>query len=215
MNCIRKSTKRQIRSSHAKKTVVAAFDFDGTLTYHDSLFYFLLHTHGKIKAFYYFLFLFPTFIAYLIGKIDRQKTKEKILGYFFSGTSINTVRKLGEKFAREKIRRHLRPAGIERLQWHLKQGHLCILISASLNIYLQPWAQMMGFHESLTSQLADENGIVTGKLRGNNCRGPEKVHRLQELIGSKEKYYLYAYGDSEGDRELLALADAPFYRKFE
>ncbi|HEY4831754.1 MAG TPA: HAD family hydrolase [Waddliaceae bacterium] len=215
MDCIRKSSKRQIRDPKVEKPIVAAFDFDGTLTYHDTLFYFLLYTHGVVKAFYYFFFLLPVFIAYLIGKIDRQRTKEKVLRCFFSGRPINIVRKKGEAFAKEKLQHHLRPEAMQRFQWHLKQGHRCILISASLDVYLQPWSKMVGFQESLTSRLADENGIVTGKLIANNCRGPEKVRRLQELIGPREGYYLYAYGDSDGDQELLALAEASFYRKFE
>ena len=45
---------------------------------------------------------------------------------------------------------------------------------------------------------------------GKNCWGTEKVRRLQELVGSKEGYVLYAYGDTRGDRELLEYADHPF-----
>ena len=208
MDCSTKPTKRQIRA-------VAAFDFDGTLTYHDTLFYFLLYTHGIAQAFYHFFFLLPAFIAYLIGRLDRQETKEKVLHRFFSGTSINEVRKKGEAFAKEKLHSHLRPKAMQRLQWHQQQGHFCVLISASLDVYLQPWAKMTGFQESLTSRLADINGIVTGKLIGENCRGPEKVRRLQGLLGPRDDYFLYASGDSDGDSELLAFADAPFYQKFE
>ena len=213
MDHIRNTSKRQIEEPTSEKQLVAAFDFDGTLTYHDTLYYFLLYTHGIVKAYYHFFFLLPTLIAYLMGKIDRQHTKEKILYRFFSGTPINSVRKR-EAFAQEKLHHHLRPEAMQRLQWHLKQGHRCILISASLDVYLQPWSKIAGFQENLTSQLADENGIVTGKLIGKNCRGSEKVRRLQEILGPREGYYLYAYGDSDGDRELLAYADAPFYRKF-
>lgn len=214
MDHITNSSKRQIGQPPLEKPIVAAFDFDGTLTYHDTLYYFLLYTHGIFLAYGHFFFLLPTLIAYLFGKIDRQQTKEKILHQFFSGRPINFLRKKGEAFSREKLHHHLRPEAIERLQWHLKQGHRCILISASLDVYLHPWSKAMGFQESLTSQLADENGIVTGKLIGKNCRGHEKVRRLQEILGPREGYYLYAYGDSEGDKELLAFANKSFYRKF-
>ncbi|MCB1149091.1 MAG: HAD-IB family hydrolase, partial [Chlamydiia bacterium] len=59
----------------------------------------------------------------------------------------------------------------------------------------------------------DSKGVLTGKLLGANCRGPEKVRRILETFGPKESYLLYAYGDSAGDREMLALADHPFFRK--
>jgi phosphatidylglycerophosphatase C len=57
-------------------------------------------------------------------------------------------------------------------------------------------------------------GHATGRLAGLNCWGPEKVRRLIEYAGPKENYLLYAYGDSRGDREMLNLADNPFYREF-
>lgn len=89
-----------------------------------------------------------------------------------------------------------------------------MLISASVDTYLVPWAQRVGFDKVATSLLEiDANQCITGRLVGKNCWGPEKVRRLQELVGPKEGYVLYAYGDTRGDRELLQYADHPFYRK--
>ena len=39
--------------------------------------------------------------------------------------------------------------------------------------------------------------------------------RLRDYLGSTENVQLYVYGDSRGDQEILALADYPFYRKFQ
>jgi phosphatidylglycerophosphatase C len=57
-----------------------------------------------------------------------------------------------------------------------------------------------------TSLDIDERGHCTGRLLGANCRGPEKATRLQTLFGT-EKVELWAYGNSRGDDEMLALAD--------
>ncbi|MGH9000745.1 MAG: haloacid dehalogenase-like hydrolase, partial [Acidimicrobiia bacterium] len=52
-------------------------------------------------------------------------------------------------------------------------------------------------------------GRLTGALLGANCRGAEKVARLREWLGGEElEVDLWAYGDSRGDAELLALAGA-------
>ena len=58
---------------------------------------------------------------------------------------------------------------------------------------------------------ADAAGRLTGRLDGPNCRGPEKERRLRAWLTDRglEKATLWAYGDSRGDRELLALADRP------
>jgi HAD superfamily hydrolase (TIGR01490 family) len=117
---------------------------------------------------------------------------------------------MGQAFARKRIPALIRPKRLKILQNHLDQGHRCILISASIELYTHPWAEAAGFSNALTSQLeVDNEGKITGKLKGKNCRGPEKVRRLEELLGPKSDYILYAYGDSAGDRQLLEVADHP------
>ena len=104
---------------------------------------------------------------------------------------------------------------MQRLAWHRQQGHRCVVISASLELYLRPWASTVGFDEVLGSRLEVlDNGRTSGKLLGENCFGPEKMRRLEALLGPREGYTLYAYGDSRGDKELLSAADYAFYKSF-
>jgi HAD superfamily hydrolase (TIGR01490 family) len=123
------------------------------------------------------------------------------------------MRRQGESFA-EVLDKHIRPKARERLQWHLKQKHCCLLISASIDVYLEPWAKKMGCHQVISSQIEiSPEGLVTGQLSGLNCRGLEKVRRLHEWLGRRQEYCLYAYGDSRGDKELLDDADHSYYRQ--
>lgn len=198
-----------------QKKVIAAFDFDGTISYSDSLLPFLTFTTGRLKTAWYLLLELPWMIGFLLKITSRQKTKEHILKRFFSKMPIEALKKQGELFATEELPKHIRPKALERLHWHLDQQHRCILISASIDTYLAPWAKQVGFDTCITSSLEiDSNNRITGNLQGLNCRGPEKVRRLIELVGQKNNYTLYAYGDSDGDKELLAFADHPFYRYF-
>ena len=55
-----------------------------------------------------------------------------------------------------------------------------------------------------------EDHRLTGRMAGPNCRGPEKVARLEEWLAARcdgEPAHVFAYGDSAGDRDLLARAD--------
>jgi phosphatidylglycerophosphatase C len=54
---------------------------------------------------------------------------------------------------------------------------------------------------------------VTGGFVGRNCRGPEKVVRLKAAFGPDFELKA-AYGDTGGDREMLAAAELPGYRVF-
>ena len=80
--------------------------------------------------------------------------------------------------------------------------------------WIAPWAKENGIKEVISTEVEIKNSILTGKFRTRNCHGKEKVQRLLEKYPSREKYFLYAYGDSRGDKELLKLADKKFYRKF-
>jgi phosphatidylglycerophosphatase C len=50
------------------------------------------------------------------------------------------------------------------------------------------------------------DGLLTGRLVGANVRGAEKARRLDDWLGDRPAY-VWAYGDSSGDRMLFARAD--------
>lgn len=192
------------------QTPVAAFDFDGTLIDRDSLLPFLIYRNGYLQVYLNLFFLLPFFLAFLFKIISRQAVKEKILTRFLKGCKMGELQDTGKRYAAEILDTFIRPDVLKKLKLHQKEGHRCIIISASPNIYLEAWAERYGVRRVLSSELElSPDGIVTGRLKGQNCRGDEKVRRLLEELGPKQNYYLYAYGDSRGDKELLALADCP------
>jgi phosphatidylglycerophosphatase C len=66
-----------------------------------------------------------------------------------------------------------------------------------------------------TEAVVGDDGRYTGAMVGANCRGPEKVRRLRAWMDEQGlgDAMLWAYGDSAGDRELLASADQAFLVK--
>ena len=122
------------------QNIVAAFDFDGTLTYRDSMIPFLLYCSGSLKSPFHFLRESPTLLKYSLGLVSRQFTKEKILSRFFPATPIDLIRQKGQNFASDRLNQLLNPSMMQKFHWHLNQGHHCILISASIDVYLEPWA---------------------------------------------------------------------------
>lgn len=198
------------------QSIIAIFDFDHTLTNRDSLLPFLFYVQGFWKTIYFLILLIPFFIRYLLGNLSRQSMKEKIITRFMGGRSFVDLQNLGKQYADNQLDRYLKPKAIKRLNWHQSQGHRCLLISASLEFYLIPWAMRHGFESVLASRLEiTPDGDVTGRLNGLNCWGPEKERRLFAYLNAEEPAQFYVYGDSRGDQEILALAHYPFYRKFE
>lgn len=193
---------------------IAAFDFDKTLTDRDSFLPFLFFAVGFSNAILNLIPLTPVFLGFLIGIYSRQQVKESILTRFFKDIPIDHLEKLGKRYSEEKLDLYLKPEAMRCFKWHKALGHRCIIVSAAPDFYLKYWGAKHGFEATLASELAvSSSGLVTGKLEGLNCRGPEKERRLLEYLGPIE-YELYAYGDSAGDAELLQMADFPFYRSF-
>ncbi len=197
----------------ANKPVVAAFDFDGTLTRRDTLLPFLLHTLGTAAVARHAIVLSPTLAGYALGLIGNGVAKERVLVRCLAGMRMDELQQEGERFASYVLPGLLRHQAMQRLEWHKQQGHRCVVISASLELYVRPWAIKAGFDEVIATRLEmQQDGRITGKLSGANCFGIEKVLRLETLLGGRGGYTLYAYGDSRGDQELLSCADHAYYR---
>jgi HAD superfamily hydrolase (TIGR01490 family) len=201
--------------AQADKTVVAAFDFDGTLTRRDTLLPFLLHALGATAVARHALVLAPILAGYALGLLDNSVAKERVFIRCLAGMHLNELQQEAERFAAYVVPGLLRNEAMQRLDWHRQQGHRCVVISASLAVYVRPWAIGAGFDDVIATHLETrEDEILTGKLSGANCFGIEKTRRLEALLGKREGYTLFAYGDSKGDRELLSSADYAYYRQF-
>lgn len=194
-----------------RNPTLVAFDFDGTLTRGDSFMRFLMFVTPCRKLPWALLRSAPFLLAYVAGLMSNKAAKERVLGCFLKGRPRSEVLPLAVRFARERIPPTLRPEAVARLNHHLKQGHVCVLVSATLALYLEPWAAGMGFDSVLATGLqVDDKGRFTGRLSTPNCHGQAKADRLRAKY--PDARLLAAYGDSRGDREMLAMAEQPGYR---
>jgi phosphatidylglycerophosphatase C len=192
---------------------IAAFDFDGTLTTKDTLFDFAIFCIGWPKFLIAILLFLPTAVSYKIGKITNSEAKEVLFGLFFRNMDIEYFQKKGEKYA-GRINSILNNEALEKLNWHKKEGHLLIIVSASIENWIAPWASQMGFEKVIATKAEVVKRKLTGRFSSANCNGPEKPIRLLAEYPQRAEYQLHAYGDTDGDKELLEEADFPFYQKF-
>ena len=191
------------------KREIAAFDFDGTLTISDSMFPFMKHVLGK-KAFYLSVFKsLPWLIAYVFRCCPNWVAKQKLFSVCFAGKTIQDLEEKAITFAKNN-RKLLRQEKMDILKWHILSGHQVYVISASMEIWIRPFFDDISGICFLKTQPELSEGKLTGRFIGKNCYGIEKVERLKRVEPDREKYVLYAYGDSKGDDELLAWADYAF-----
>ncbi len=190
---------------------IAAFDVDGTLTTTDCVVPFLRRTAGT-STLVRRLLGSPIDLGRAVMRRDRDALKAASVAAAFRGLASASVEADAAVFAGEVYDRNLRTDVVDLLRAHLEAGDTVLLVSASFEVYLRPLAERLGAHDVLGVRLqTDARGILTGRLDGPNCRGPEKVVRLHDWLdrnaGGRAAVHLSAYGDSTGDRELLADAD--------
>ena len=189
--------------------VVAAFDVDGTLTTGDCVTPFLRRAAGR--RLWTTLLRHPLALGAAAARRDRDRLKELACSAL-RGIESTEIEHLGEVFAREVGAGRLRDDTVARLRRHRELGHTVILASASLDPYLVPLGRSLGVDAVVCTVLErGRDGRLTGRLVGANCRGAEKARRVRGWLREHDlaDAELWAYGDSSGDDELLALADRP------
>ncbi len=134
--------------------------------------------------------------------------------YFLKNLSVDNYNILIKSFVNVKLPRLINPTALQCLIRHKQEGHRIIIISASLEDYVGMWGNSIGVNDIACTNLVRLSGRITGRILGYNCYGIEKLARLINILGPLDKYELYVYGDSEGDYDILNIADYPFYRKF-
>ncbi len=194
----------------------AVFDFDGTITYADSLLPFLRETFGLRRFLGGGIGLAPVFLGHALGWIEAGEAKSRVLRRFFRGWTLEAMHEAGVRFAASgRLRRLWNPRALERVAWHREQGHRLIVLSASLEVYLVPSSEMIGIGEVIGTQIDVIDGRFTGRLSGENCRGEAKLARLQKYLGAGMDGELYAYGDAREDWFVLQKAAHAHYRSFD
>jgi len=195
------------------KAVIAAFDFDGTITTKDTFIPFLFHSFG-IKRVICVLLRFAPQILRLCFRLENEDTlKSSIILALFKGQPLKLLQNAGNTYSNHLLN-CVRPSALQRIAWHKSQGHRLIMVSASLDVYLQHIAVKLGFDDLLCTRLSCDGDVFSGKIANGNCRSENKVKHLVNLIGHLDNYEIYAYGDSDGDKEMLDIADHAKYRTF-
>ena len=197
------------------RTVVAAFDFDGTLTRSDSVVPFLRLVAGRRRLVIGLGRRAPS-VALAAARRDRDRLKALATDAVFRGVPSSRVDAVAREHGRTIAVRGLRDDVVARVGWHLQQGHRVVIVSASYEPYVHVVAEALGVADVVATRLAvDADDAYTGAIDGPNCRAQEKVRRLEQWWTAqgltRAGVELWAYGDSSGDRELLAWSDHPVW----
>ena len=192
---------------------VVAFDFDGTLTIRDSFTEFLRWRAGAGGWALGLVKMAPA-VAHYARDRDRGRIKAASVREFLRGVERSALEADAERFADLMWDRFMRPDALACWNAWGDRGAYRVIVTASPETTVAPFARRLGAEALLGTELVfDGDDRVTGAFAGPNCRGAEKVRRLQAAYGA-DIQLAAAYGDTSGDTEMLAIAEEKGFRVF-
>jgi len=188
------------------------FDFDGTLTYKDTMFLYLKF-YNCTKFNFQFLKHIPLFILLKLKLASAEKVKKSFISSILKGQSKTKIEEKSQQFFEKYYPEIIRENAIEFIKNIDREHTESYLVTASLDIWVKPFAEK--FKMNLLATRAEfKNEIFTGNFVGNNCNGGEKVHRIKEALQGKKFDKTIAFGDTSGDKEMLEWANESHFEFF-
>lgn len=188
------------------------FDFDGTLTYRDTMFLYLKF-YNSAKFNFQFLKHIPLFILLKLKLASAEKVKKSFISSILKGQSKTKIEEKSQQFFEKYYPEIIRENAIEFIKNIDREHTESYLVTASLDIWVKPFAEK--FKMNLLATRAEfKNEIFTGNFVGNNCNGGEKVHRIKEALQGKKFDKTIAFGDTSGDKEMLEWANESHFEFF-
>lgn len=190
---------------------IALFDFDGTITLTDSYTPFIFKAIPKDRLKKGKIWLAPYILGYKLKIIRGSVLRSKIFKLGFSDLDASDLKRQGLEYSQNHLPKLIRPEAMQRIQWHLAQGDKIVVVSASMDVYLQPWCKLYGL-DLLCSELEEKHGKVTGIYKNGDCSREVKKQRILDNYDLDKYASIYVYGDSIEDKEMLSLGTHQFYR---
>lgn len=189
-----------------KKNInLALFDFDGTLCKKDSFTGFIFYALSKRHIVKQGLKILPWIQAYYLNIYPANSMRIKLFNAMFKDAKASEIQDIAEEYAHQ-LMGQLDVKIYQQLLDHQEQGDDVVLVSASIDIYLEIICHLLNINLICTG-----TKIINGKYSGDystpDCSCEQKKIRILERYNLDQYQKIYAYGNSEEDLDMLSLAD--------
>ncbi|KYH03810.1 MULTISPECIES: HAD-IB family hydrolase [Chryseobacterium] len=188
------------------------FDFDGTLTYKDTMFMYLKF-YDSTKYRIQFLRHVPLFILLKLKLAETEKVKKSFIGSILKGQTQDKIEQKSKQFFEQHYPKIVRENALDFIKNIDRNNTQSLLVTASLDIWVKPFADELKM-ELVSTRAEFKNGVFTGNFVGKNCNGKEKLVRIKEEINDSKYDKIIAFGDTSGDRPMLKWANEGHYQFF-
>ena len=193
---------------------LAIFDIDYTITRKETLMEFFKYIVSKdIKNIKFLPRALYSGLMYGVKVYDEKKVKECFLK-FIENIDETELAKLTKSFYDERLSTILYKDAVNMIKKLKNEGYTVVLISASPEFYVKEFYAIEEVDLIIGTKFTFEGGKFIRKMSGNNCKGEEKVRRLNEVLKEKnikvDFKNSYMFSDSLSDKPLLDLVGNPY-----
>lgn len=193
---------------------LAIFDVDYTLTSKETLMafyrYMIKSDFRKIK---YLPRALYSGLMFKMKIYDEKKTKETFLK-FIQGIKEDDLKVIAKNFYNDVILDILYADALDMIKKTSSEGYKVILISASPEFYINEFMNIEGVYHAIGTRFSFEDGKFSCKMKGENCKGEEKVKRLMQFLRRRDMDVDLSkslmFSDSLSDAPLLNIVGNPY-----
>jgi HAD superfamily hydrolase (TIGR01490 family) len=195
------------------KSLIAFFDFDGTITKKDSFLELIKFQKGKAIYLLGFILYSPVILGYKLRLFSGHRTKSLVFSFFFKNTSILEFEAKCDQFALSILPGLIRPKALNEINRLTSLGAKIVIVTASSPAWISPWSDPLHIY-TIGTNFSKLDGKLTGAIEGRNCNGEEKVNRIKEKFDLSQFSEIYVYGDSSKDKPMMSLSNVHFMKPF-
>ena len=141
---------------------------------------------------------------------DVAAGRDKALS-FVEGRTVAELTALSEEVVDTSMLDRVWPGTRSLVQQHLDAGEQVWLVTATPVMLARVIATRLGLSGALGTVAEEEDGVYTGRLKGDILHGPGKAHAISALAEAEgfDLSACYAYSDSFNDMPMLTMVGNP------
>ncbi|NLH47574.1 MAG: HAD-IB family hydrolase [Myxococcales bacterium] len=192
--------------------IAAFFDFDKTLLRVDSasIGFRYLWERREISAGY----LLKVAVAGQLYRRDwlSMEAISELCLRFYKGRRLAEFTAGAQEYCEKYLKPYLSPIILAKIEEHRRAGHYLVLLSASVDYYVEWFGRELDFNRVICSRLAeDDAGFLTGRSVGPLFLGKHKKTAAESLAHEEgiDLRASFAYADHHSDLPLLESVGHP------
>jgi phosphatidylglycerophosphatase C len=187
-----------------QKKKIAIFDFDKTIIRKDSMFLFVWYGIKKqpMTMIHLIRMIWNT-VLYKLKLITVERVKSS---YFYI---IRYMKESDlEQFYDTMLSPHFYQEALSELKINKQHGYHNIIVTASPHAYVKYMRKLPFVDEVIGTELERQHGNYTNHILGRNCKGEEKVTRINEYLQKAGFQIDYEHSNAYSD----SLCDMPIFQ---